>query len=101
MDDHRPTEQGCNFMSFPASCRIHPTAIVSAEVTLGEGVEIGPHAVLEGKITLGDGCVLRAGAYILGNVTMGRGNVVHTGAVLGEAPRSEERRVGKECRSGW
>ena len=74
-------------MAFPPSCRIHPAAVISSEVELGENVEVGPLAVLDGKITLGPDCVIRPGAYVFGNVTMGRGNVVHTGAVLGDRPQ--------------
>ncbi len=74
-------------MSYPSSCRIHPSAILSPDVRLGEGVEIGPLAVLEGPVHLGDGCVIRGGAYLVGPLAMGRDNIVYTGAVLGEQPQ--------------
>jgi UDP-N-acetylglucosamine acyltransferase len=74
-------------MSFPASCRIHPSAILSSEVELAEDVEIGALAVLEGPVRLGAGCVIRPGAYLFGPLTMGPGNIVYTGAVLGERPQ--------------
>lgn len=69
------------------SARIHPTAVVSPEVVIGDHVEIGPFAVLEGPIQIGPECVIRPGAYLFGPITMGRGNMVHTGAVLGEKPQ--------------
>lgn len=71
----------------PSTCRIHPTAVVSPEVELGEGVEIGAFAVLEGRIRLGDHCLIRPGAYLFGPLTMGPNNVVHTGAILGDTPQ--------------
>jgi len=74
-------------MAFPTSCRIHPTAIVSPDVQLGENVEVGPLAVIDGQITIGDDCVIRPGAYIYGPLTMGAGNVVHSGAILGDSPQ--------------
>jgi UDP-N-acetylglucosamine acyltransferase len=74
-------------MSLPSSCRIHPSAILSPEVELGDDVEVGPLAVLEGPIRLGPGCVIRPGAFLVGPLTMGCGNVVHSGAVLGERPQ--------------
>jgi UDP-N-acetylglucosamine acyltransferase len=74
-------------MSFPASCRIHPTAVISPETELGEGVEVGAYAVIDGKVKLGAGCVIRAGAYLFGPITMGQGNTVYSGAVLGEQPQ--------------
>jgi UDP-N-acetylglucosamine acyltransferase len=74
-------------MSFPSSCRIHPTAVLSGDIRLGDNVEIGPFAVLDGTITVGPDCVIRPGAYLFGNVTLGRANTVCTGAILGERPQ--------------
>jgi UDP-N-acetylglucosamine acyltransferase len=67
--------------------RIHPTAVISADVELADDVEVGALAVIDGKITLGPGCVIRPGAYLYGRITMGRGNVVFSGAVVGEQPQ--------------
>ena len=74
-------------MAFPSSCRVHPTAIISAEATLGENVEVGALAVIDGPVQIGDNCVIRHGAYLFGPLKMGRANVVHTGAVLGDRPQ--------------
>jgi UDP-N-acetylglucosamine acyltransferase len=74
-------------MANPESARVHPTAVISAEAELAEGVEVGPYAVIEGRVRLGSGCVIRPGAYLCGPLTMGRGNVVFPGAVLGERPQ--------------
>jgi UDP-N-acetylglucosamine acyltransferase len=75
-------------MSIPSSCRVHPSALLSAETELGEGVEVGPLSVTEGRVRLGAGCVLRPGAYLIGPVTLGAGNTVYSGAVLGDRPQS-------------
>src|SRR4051794_12146061 len=74
-------------MAYSPSCRVHPAAVVSPEVQLGENVEVGPLAVIEGRVTIGDDCVIRAGAYLVGPLTMGKGNQVYSGAVLGESPQ--------------
>ena len=37
---------------------VHPSAIVEAGVTLGEGVEIGPGAVVRSGTVLGDGVTI-------------------------------------------
>jgi UDP-N-acetylglucosamine acyltransferase len=74
-------------MSTPQSCRIHPTAILSPETELGEGVEIGPYVVTEGKVKIGPQCVIKPHVYLVGNLTLGRGNVVGAGSVLGEKPQ--------------
>jgi UDP-N-acetylglucosamine acyltransferase len=74
-------------MSFPSSCRVHPTAVVSPQVRLGENVEIGALAVIDGPVVVGDDCVIRPGAYLFGPMTLGQGNSVYSGAVLGEQPQ--------------
>ncbi len=74
-------------MSRSASARIHPTALVDAEVVLGDNVEIGAYAILEGPVTLGEGCIVRPHACLFGPLTMGQGNTVFSGAVLGERPQ--------------
>jgi len=74
-------------MSIPSSCRIHPTAVISSEVRLGENVEVGAFAILEGAVNIGDNCIIRPGAYLFGPMTMGKDNSVFSGAVLGERPQ--------------
>jgi len=74
-------------MSFPSSCRIHPSAVISADVQLGENVEVGPFVVIDGPVTIGARCVIRAGAYLFGPMTMGADNTVFSGAILGEQPQ--------------
>lgn len=43
---------------------IHPTAVVSGEVTLGSGNTVGPFAVITGPVTIGDGNWIGAGVVI-------------------------------------
>jgi UDP-N-acetylglucosamine acyltransferase len=74
-------------MAFPSSCRIHPAAVISPEVQLGNNVEVGALAVLEGNVVIGDDCVIRPGAILTGPLKMGRNNTVFSGAVLGEKPQ--------------
>jgi UDP-N-acetylglucosamine acyltransferase len=74
-------------MSYAQSARVHPTAVVSREAVLADGVVVGPHVVIEGPVNLGPDCVIRPHATLVGPLTMGRGNVVFGGAVLGERPQ--------------
>lgn len=74
-------------MASAPSPRIHPSAVISPETELAEGVEIGPYVVLEGSVQVGPNCNIRPGAYLRGPLTMGIGNIVHTGAVLGDDPQ--------------
>ena len=55
-------------MSFPSSCRIHPTAVISPDAQLGEQVEVGALAVIDGPVTIGAGTIIRPGAYLYGPI---------------------------------
>ena len=42
---------------------VHPTAVLGAHVTVGDGVHVGPHAVLEDDVTVGARSVIGAGWF--------------------------------------
>jgi UDP-N-acetylglucosamine acyltransferase len=67
--------------------KIHPTAIIHPEASLGQGVEIGPYAVIEGPVVIGDDCEIQAHAILSGRVVLGRKNIVGYGCVLGAEPQ--------------
>ncbi len=62
---------------------IHPTAILTGEITLADDVEIGPYCVLTGNITLGQGVKLIAHVNLQGPLTIGAGTRVYPNASLG------------------
>jgi UDP-N-acetylglucosamine acyltransferase len=66
---------------------VHPSAIVSPDAHLGQGVVVGPFAVVEDGAVVGDGCEIRAHAVVRSAARLGRGNHVHEGAVLGGEPQ--------------
>ena len=66
---------------------IHPTAIVSPDARVGDGVEIGPYAVVGEGVVLGAGCRVGAHAVLEGPATFGEENRVFPHAVLGLAPQ--------------
>lgn len=43
---------------------VHPSAVISGEVTLGRGNTIGPHVVITGPVTIGDDNWLGAGVVV-------------------------------------
>ena len=63
--------------------RIHPTAVLGADVRLGQGSSIGPHAVLGDGVVLGEECEILASVTIYAGTTLGNGVLVQAGAVLG------------------
>ncbi|NTV28707.1 MAG: UDP-3-O-(3-hydroxymyristoyl)glucosamine N-acyltransferase [Candidatus Omnitrophica bacterium] len=80
---------------------IHPTAVIAADVVIGEGAGIGPHVVIESGSRVGSSSVICAGVYIgrkssvgercliYPNVTIredvaiGNHVIIHSGSVLG------------------
>ena len=66
---------------------IHPTAIVSPEAELGEGVAVGPYAIVGAGVTIGAGTSVGAHASIEGPTILGRENRVFPHAVLGFDPQ--------------
>lgn len=67
--------------------QIHPTAIVSPEAEIGEGVIIGPYVVIDGPVQLGPECIIKPFVHLVGPLKMGRGNSVFSSAVIGERPQ--------------
>lgn len=55
----------------PAETGIHPTAVVDASATIGEGVCIGANTVIEAGASVGDGTVIGAQCYVGHNATVG------------------------------
>jgi UDP-3-O-[3-hydroxymyristoyl] glucosamine N-acyltransferase len=63
--------------------RIHPTAVLGADVRVGQGCSIGPHAVLGDGVVVGDDCEILANVTIYSGTTLGDRVLVQAGAVLG------------------
>lgn len=67
---------------------IHPTALVEAGATLGANVRIGPFCHVSADVQLGDGVELMSHVSITGPTTLGAGCTVHPQAALGGAPQN-------------
>lgn len=58
-------------MTAPAEPRIHPTAIVEAEVTLGAGTSVWDNAHIRRGARIGHDCILGEKTYVAYDVTIG------------------------------
>ncbi|MGH7934718.1 MAG: acyl-ACP--UDP-N-acetylglucosamine O-acyltransferase [Candidatus Binataceae bacterium] len=67
--------------------RVHPSAIVEADVDLGPEVDVGPFCMLQGRIRIGAGTRLIGHVTIFGDTEIGASNVVHPNAVIGDEPQ--------------
>lgn len=61
---------------------VHPSAVVSPEAQLGEGVSVGPLVVVEAGASVGPRTQLRAGSYVGRGVTLGEDCVIHPNATI-------------------
>ena len=62
---------------------IHPTAIVSPEAQLADGVDIGPYCIISGKVTLAEGVRLISHVNISGPVSIGARTILYPGCCIG------------------
>ena len=67
-------------MSAPTETRIHPTAIVDAQVELGAGVSIGPYTIVEGPARIGDESVIGSHCHIGIESRLAQGRPLQIGA---------------------
>ena len=71
---------------------VHPSAVVAAGVSVGEGVSIGPLASVAEGVTVGEGTVVGAGCVIGRGVGIGVDCLLHPRVVIGE-----QCRIGDRC----
>lgn len=62
---------------------IHPTAVVSDEAKLGQGVTIGPYSVIGSGVVIGDETEIMSGVVIAGTVKIGRHCFIKDRATIG------------------
>ncbi|MBK9321456.1 MAG: acyl-ACP--UDP-N-acetylglucosamine O-acyltransferase [Bdellovibrionaceae bacterium] len=70
--------------------KIHPTSVVSPDVKIAEGVEIGPYCLIQGKGKIGKGTFIEGHVtlgYRHGIVEIGENNHFSPGAVIGGPPQ--------------
>lgn len=71
---------------------VHPTAIVDASVTIGQGVHIGAYTIIEKGAVIGDGAVIEAQVFVGEGCKVGAGTHIYPQVTLREGTI-----VGREC----
>ena len=69
------------------SIAIHPTAMVSEQAQLGEGVRVGPYCVIDEHVTIGAGSELKSHVVVSGHTTIGQHNRFFPFASIGHEPQ--------------
>jgi UDP-N-acetylglucosamine acyltransferase len=67
--------------------QVHPSAVVSKEVRLADGVIIGPNCVIDGSVSIGGGTILDANVVISGDVGIGQNNHFFPNCSIGGRPQ--------------
>jgi UDP-N-acetylglucosamine acyltransferase len=67
--------------------KVHPTAIIEGNVSIGSDVEIGPYVVIKGNVTICEGTTIETGTCLYGNVVIGESNKIGPYAVIGSDPQ--------------
>lgn len=61
---------------------IHPTAVIGAEVELGENVSIDAHVVIQDKVKIGANSVIRPGVFIGCGSEIGQSAMIHPNVTI-------------------
>ncbi len=69
---------------------VHNTAILTGDIELGDGVEVGPYCVLSGRIKIGNNTVLKSHVCVADNTIIGEGNIIYPFTSLGEVPQDKK-----------
>ena len=67
--------------------QVHPSAVVSSDVQLGDDVVIGPNCVIENGVEIGSGTVLGANVVVGKDVKIGKNNQIFVNSVIGGMPQ--------------
>jgi len=67
--------------------QVHPSAVVSKEDRLADGVVIGPNCAIDSKVSIGSGTILDANVVISKDVEIGRGNHFSPNCTIGGRPQ--------------
>ncbi len=67
--------------------QVHPSAVVSKEAHIAEGVIIGPNCVIDNDVSIDTGTILDANVVISRNVKIGRNNHLFSNCTIGGRPQ--------------
>jgi UDP-N-acetylglucosamine acyltransferase len=67
--------------------QVHPSAVVSKEAGLADGVIIGPNCVIDSGVSIGAGTMLDANVVINKNVKIGQNNHLFSNCAIGGRPQ--------------
>jgi len=75
------------FMSRIQNSGIHPTAVISVDAQIAEGVCIGPYVVIGEEVEIGEGTLIGPHTVIEGPTVIGRNNEIIGQSTIGTIPQ--------------
>jgi len=69
---------------------IHPTAIISAEARVADGVRIGAYTVVGANVEIGAGCDIGSHCVFKGPTVLGPNNRIYSFASIGDDPQDKK-----------
>ncbi|GAL23691.1 MULTISPECIES: acyl-ACP--UDP-N-acetylglucosamine O-acyltransferase [Vibrio] len=76
------------------SAKIHPSAVIEGNVTIGANTTVGPFTYIAGDVTIGENNEIMSHVVIKGNTTIGNDNRVFPQAIIGE--ENQDKKYGGE-----
>ena len=67
--------------------QIHPSSIISDNVSINNNVKIGPHCYLNGNISIDDNTELKSHVVVSGNTNIGKNNTFYPFSHIGCDPQ--------------
>lgn len=67
--------------------KIHSTAIIDKNCTIGKNVTIGAYAIIEGNVKIDDDNIIFPSVYIGGNTDIGKSNKIFSFSSIGAVPQ--------------
>lgn len=70
--------------------KVHPTAVVSPDAELADGVVVGPYSIVDSKVSIGEGTVIGAFVRVMDYVSIGARCKIWENSVLGGEPQDHD-----------
>jgi UDP-N-acetylglucosamine acyltransferase len=67
--------------------KIHPTALISSQATLGNNIEVGPYAIINDDVEIGENCTIGPHANIYNGARIGDRVKIFQGASVANLPQ--------------
>lgn len=72
------------------TAKIHPSAVIEGNVTIGANASVGPFTYISGNVTIGEDTEVMSHVVIKGDTTIGNDNRIFAFAIIGEESQDKK-----------